>query len=392
VSIGTAGCGDQQSETSPTDTPETAQAGDIGQTISTDDLTLTLTEAVSDSGKDVQWAVVADSADLAQCSVDFSSPETLTQRTAASFAITMENTGNRQARCYRRYQVSGEIERDSYTVFRNLSPGETYETSFSVTPPGIGEFVVETNGETVVDTTVQPPTHEFGESWTSPQGLRITVGNVQFAQEASYERQWEDEIATVEAANDSKFAFFFIEARNVGNNEALDPPHRLVGIRAEVGDTVSEFYEVDNDIPYTWTAPVDGNSYKPGRLGREIAEERDISLSAVFRDYVDTLVAHDGQVTVAPDHEIEAARAEESNSESFPPKVEVPKSFVREHERLELEAEHLREQLEEHKQYVTKLRTRLDEMDQDEVIHLEDLDEGEDEDSSYRIGSFDDDL
>ncbi|WP_135303455.1 CopG family transcriptional regulator [Haloarcula amylovorans] len=121
---------------------------------------------------------------------------------------------------------------------------------------------------------------------------------------------------------------------------------------------------------------------------REIAEERDISLSAVFRDYVDTLVAHDGQVKVAPEHELEAAA--ESNTESFPPKVEVPKSFVREHERLELEAEHLREQLEEHKRYVTKLRQQLDEMDQDEVIHLEDLDEGEEEDASYRIGSFDD--
>jgi predicted RNase H-like nuclease (RuvC/YqgF family) len=124
---------------------------------------------------------------------------------------------------------------------------------------------------------------------------------------------------------------------------------------------------------------------------REIAEERDISLSAVFRDYVDTLVAHDGQVTVSPDHEIEATTDEEAATESFPPKVEVPKTFVREHERLELEAEHLREQLEEHKQYVTKLRTKLEEVDQEEeVILLEDLDDGEDEDASYRIGGFDD--
>ena len=36
---------------------------------------------------------------------------------------------------------------------------------------------------------------------------------------------------------------------------------------------------------------------------REIAEDRDISLSAVFRDYVDDLVAHDGQVSVVPDAE-----------------------------------------------------------------------------------------
>jgi hypothetical protein len=119
---------------------------------------------------------------------------------------------------------------------------------------------------------------------------------------------------------------------------------------------------------------------------RDIAEERDISLSAVFRDYVDMLVAHDGQVEVVPEHEISDSGTG-SKSESFPPKVEVPKSFVREHERLELEAEHLREQLEEHKRYVTKLRQELDEVDQEDVVQLEELDGDEDEEPSYRIGS-----
>jgi hypothetical protein len=121
---------------------------------------------------------------------------------------------------------------------------------------------------------------------------------------------------------------------------------------------------------------------------RDIAEERDISLSAVFRDYVDMLVAHDGQVEVVAEHEVGES---ESTTESFPPKVEVPKSFVREHERLELEADHLREQLEEHKRYVTKLRQKLDESDDDEdVVQLEDLDGDDDEETSYRIGSFED--
>ena len=119
---------------------------------------------------------------------------------------------------------------------------------------------------------------------------------------------------------------------------------------------------------------------------RDIAEERDISLSAVFRDYVDMLVAHDGQVEVVPEHEVGEST---SSTESFPPKVEVPKSFVREHERLELEADHLREQLEEHKRYVTQLRQQLDEHDEDDVVQLEDLD-GDDEETSYRIGSFED--
>ena len=119
---------------------------------------------------------------------------------------------------------------------------------------------------------------------------------------------------------------------------------------------------------------------------REIAEERDISLSAVFREYVETLVAHDGQVEVVPE-----ARVETADDDAFPPKVEVPKSFVREHERLELEAEHLREQLEEHKQYVTYLHDQLDEKtdNEEDVVRLEDLDneiETESDDQTFRLG------
>jgi hypothetical protein len=118
---------------------------------------------------------------------------------------------------------------------------------------------------------------------------------------------------------------------------------------------------------------------------REIAEERDLSLSAVFRDYVDMLVAHDGQAQVVPKHELNEGTPS-SPAESFPPKVEVPKSFVREHERLELEAEHLREQLNEYKRYVTQLSQRLDDQEDEEVIMLDDLDNEETSDQPFRLG------
>ncbi|WP_227353122.1 ribbon-helix-helix protein, CopG family [Haladaptatus salinisoli] len=114
---------------------------------------------------------------------------------------------------------------------------------------------------------------------------------------------------------------------------------------------------------------------------REIAEKRDISLSAVFRDYVDMLVAHDGKIRVVPENQVE-----ESDGESFPPKVEVPKSFVREHERLELEAEHLREQLQEHKQFVRHLQTKVDDEAEEEVIQLEELDDEMESDEPFRLG------
>jgi len=115
---------------------------------------------------------------------------------------------------------------------------------------------------------------------------------------------------------------------------------------------------------------------------RDIAEERDLSLSAVFRDYVDALVANDGRVDVVPTDDV----GEDVEDAEFPPTVEVPKSFVREHERLELEAEHLREQLDEHKAYINALRDELEEAeDVDDVIHLDDL-EDEDETESFRLG------
>jgi hypothetical protein len=112
---------------------------------------------------------------------------------------------------------------------------------------------------------------------------------------------------------------------------------------------------------------------------RDIAEERDISLSAVFRDYVDMLVAHDGQVEVVPEHEFARRPDDES---SFPPTVEVPKEFVRERERLELEVEHLNEQLDEHRRYIEYLQEQLEA--EEEIIHLDDLDG--DRDEPYQLG------
>ena len=118
---------------------------------------------------------------------------------------------------------------------------------------------------------------------------------------------------------------------------------------------------------------------------REIAEEHDLSLSAVFRDYVDTFVDNDGQVQVISEDTYDDPDAD------FPPRIEVPKDFIREHERLELEkeyleleVEHLRERLEEHKEYIEALQERIE--NDDDVIYLEDLDDELSGEETFRIG------
>jgi len=107
---------------------------------------------------------------------------------------------------------------------------------------------------------------------------------------------------------------------------------------------------------------------------REVADKNDISLSKVFRDYVDKIISHDGQVKATASHNLRDQTT--GVSDEFPLTVQVPKSFVREQERVELECEHLREQLEEYKQYASQLQRQVEEQQaiEDNLIHLEDVD------------------
>ena len=99
-----------------------------------------------------------------------------------------------------------------------------------------------------------------------------------------------------------------------------------------------------------------------------IGDERDASLSEIFREYVDMLVKYDGAVELV--HEGRGG----GDDEEFPPKVEVPRQVLREQERLELENEHLREQLGEHKEYINSLKDSLESEDDVEHVMLGNVD------------------
>lgn len=96
------------------------------------------------------------------------------------------------------------------------------------------------------------------------------------------------------------------------------------------------------------------------------------SLSQIFRDFVSVFNEHEGHVSAVPAHEVPS----ESSDDSFPQKVEVTTGMIREHERLELEAEHLREAVSEYRQHATELENTVEELESREadMILLEDLD------------------
>lgn len=106
---------------------------------------------------------------------------------------------------------------------------------------------------------------------------------------------------------------------------------------------------------------------------RNLAEDQSVSLSQIFRDYVHIFNQHEGRVDAVPTYEVRDASG---GGEEFPLKTEVTTKLVREHERLELETEHLREQLNEYKAHADHLEAQLEayEAQQADTVYLEDLD------------------
>lgn len=97
----------------------------------------------------------------------------------------------------------------------------------------------------------------------------------------------------------------------------------------------------------------------------------------MFRDSVDAFVDQDGQVAVVPAGGARQATDDAATYDAGHPATgKVPPSLVRDHERVELECDHLREQLSEYKQYVTRLEAHLDEGRQAEaeLVRLEAVD------------------
>ena len=238
------------------------------------EFTLELTEVTAESGETPSWSVVADATDLATCSVSVDGPQTVTQGTEAAYTMIAENTGNRPVRCYRQVTATCGQQEQTTTVARSLDPGATHETTLSITPRATGEFTVASNVETHVETPVAVPTFQFGESWTSPDGLRVTVETPQFAQEATYEPDLYRGQNSLEAGADSKFAFFNIQMTNTGTEQNLDfPGWRNVRVERGDGTALARMYRLERE-PETWISPVSGTPFPEATVDYDPGEGR----------------------------------------------------------------------------------------------------------------------
>lgn len=105
---------------------------------------------------------------------------------------------------------------------------------------------------------------------------------------------------------------------------------------------------------------------------RALSESMEPSLSQIFRDFVTVFNDHDGAVEAVPAHQFDVGEG----ADGFPATVTVPTEQVRRHERLELETEHLRAQLDEYRAHAQQLEADVEaaEASREDVVLLEDLD------------------
>lgn len=103
----------------------------------------------------------------------------------------------------------------------------------------------------------------------------------------------------------------------------------------------------------------------------DLANEKNFSLSDLFREYANKFKKYDGNLSVVTDSDL-VSEVDDYEGREYPPKVRVPTTMIREHERLELETEHLRESLDEVKAHKHYLESQISD---NEIVSLESIDE-----------------
>lgn len=229
-----------------------------------DTFTLTVQEATTEDDESLRWNVLVDRPDVATFDVVVDGPEETTVGEEVAYALTVEHTGGRDGRFYREVTLGGDgVEGVEKTLDYTMEAGESRSTELTATPGGVGTVTVSTRTTTLSETDAEPAQLSFGETWTTPQGLELTVEEVVRSQSTTYAVG--DGTESADAGSGLQFAFVRIAAVNP-TTESAPAPSWDDGLQLSAdGETYADPFD-PTWSDEEWRQPVDAGWFSGGSI------------------------------------------------------------------------------------------------------------------------------
>jgi len=250
-----AGCSDDSAEeASPTDTPTPT---------STDTLTDTLTETPTDTPTETETETPTPEPASFEV-VEINAPDEVRVDEEWSFSVTIENTGEASGRFETSILAKGSETdwQEVGSISEEIEGGEqiTYDSKTGSYP--YIDTLIYLFDAIDIQFTIQvlSATLSFGEDYRSPDGIRMTVNEIELKNSYTYE-DYQGEQAVEEASSGNQWAFVWFEAENDSGSEEFVPLDSDINLRAENTQYDSEYINKEE------------NAYDGGEVGPSIVRE-----------------------------------------------------------------------------------------------------------------------
>ncbi|WP_433626875.1 hypothetical protein [Halomicrococcus sp. NG-SE-24] len=172
----------------------------------------------------VAWELSTASSHVVSFDTDVTAPDgNIVQHRQYTYEVTVTNAGGRAGKYESTFSFSGAtVLSGSTTVSATLDGGESATQTVTVRVVDDGSFRADFGTETITEATIEPPTNAFGDTWTTPGGLEVTVQNVQFTDGIRYREDNETHTATPNGGR--KFLVFEVISRYTGTDDSVGFP------------------------------------------------------------------------------------------------------------------------------------------------------------------------
>ena len=227
-------------------------------------------------GETLEWQLANDPQYTITYSVDVSGPgEPVIHREPYDYSITVTNTGGRIGQFRALVSVEGgSTQSEIRLIEATIGAGESLTEVVTVTPTDTETATVRVGPGATLEREITAPQFAFGESWVSPQGLNMTVRNVQTAKRIPGEDQSGD-TQTVTPASGQQFLLFDVEVRNSGSRTGDDrSSDGEFVVEPGTGDEARAGNGGSTRVIVEITSPVSGSAYREPVFSRRRSQRQ----------------------------------------------------------------------------------------------------------------------